>query len=43
VLAALNSAVLALMDFLKVTNAKAQMRVYSAHPEQALALLLGRF
>jgi len=43
VLAALKSAVLALMDFLKVTNAKAQMRVYSAHPEQALALLLGRF
>lgn len=41
VLAALNNAVLALADALYVSNLAAQMRVFDAHPEQALALLLG--
>ena len=41
VLAALNNAVLALADALQVSNLAAQMRTFDAHPEQALALLLG--
>jgi predicted transposase YbfD/YdcC len=41
VLAALNNAVLALADALHVSNLAAQMRSFDAHPEQALALLLG--
>ena len=41
VLAALNNAVLALMDWLKVSNVPAQMRVFAAHPHAALRLLLG--
>ena len=41
VLAALNNAVLALADALHVSNLAAQMRTFDAHPERALALLLG--
>jgi len=41
VLAALKNAVLALADALRVSNLAAQMRSLDAHPEQALALLLG--
>lgn len=41
VLAALNNAVLALADALHISNLAAQMRVFNAHPERALALLLG--
>ena len=40
VMAALNNVVLALMDFLNVSNVAAQMRVFEAHPEEALSLLL---
>jgi predicted transposase YbfD/YdcC len=41
VLAALNNAVLALADALHFSNLAAQMRFFDAHPEQALAVLLG--
>ena len=41
VLAALNNAVLALMDFLNVDNVTAQMRAFAARPTNALALLTG--
>jgi predicted transposase YbfD/YdcC len=40
VLAALNNAVLALMDKLKVRNVPMQMRTFAAHPAMALALLM---
>jgi predicted transposase YbfD/YdcC len=40
-LAALNGAVLALMDWLHVSNMAAQMRSFCARPLDALALLLG--
>lgn len=40
-LAALNSGVLAFMDFLGVKNVASQMRHFCAHPEKALQLLLG--
>ncbi|HET8911999.1 MAG TPA: ISAs1 family transposase [Ktedonobacteraceae bacterium] len=38
--AALNGAVLALMDWLQVTNVASQMRRFCARPQEALALLL---
>jgi predicted transposase YbfD/YdcC len=41
VLAALNNAVLALADSLKVSNLAALLRTFNAHPDRALALLLG--
>ena len=41
VLAALNSVVLALLDFLEVRNVPRQMRYFGAHPLQAIRLLLG--
>lgn len=41
-LAALNGGVLALMDWLRVTNVASQMRHFCAHPSEALQLLLGR-
>lgn len=40
VLAALNNAILALVDWLGVTNLAAQRRTFAAHPDTALALLL---
>ena len=40
-LAALNGTVLALMDWLQVSNVPSQMRRFCARPEEALALLLG--
>jgi predicted transposase YbfD/YdcC len=40
--AALNGGVLALMDWLSVRNAAAQMRHFCAHPREALQLLLGK-
>lgn len=40
VLAVLNSAILALFDTLKVTNARQAIRTFAAHPQQALALLI---
>lgn len=40
-LAALNGTVLALMDWLRVSNVASQMRRFCARPQQALALLLG--
>jgi predicted transposase YbfD/YdcC len=40
VLAVLNSFVLALFDFCKVSNVKQQMRCLDAHPLQAARLLL---
>lgn len=43
VLAALNNAILALADACHVRNLAAQMRIFAAHPEQALALLLAPF
>jgi hypothetical protein len=42
VLAALNGGVLALMDWLGVTNVTSQMRHFCAHPRHALQLLLGK-
>jgi predicted transposase YbfD/YdcC len=42
VLAALNGGILAIMDWLGVTNVRAQMRHYCAHPQDALQLLLGK-
>ncbi len=41
VLAVLNSFLLALLDFLRVTNVPRQMRIFDAHPLQAVRLLLG--
>ncbi len=41
VLAVLNSFLLALLDFLGVTNVPSQMRIFAAHPLQAVRLLLG--
>ena len=41
-LAALNGAVLALMDWLGVSNVASQMRHFCAHPEEALQLLWAR-
>lgn len=40
-LAALNGGVLALMDWLNVTNAASAMRHFCAHPHEALQLLCG--
>ncbi|HCI80164.1 MAG TPA: ISAs1 family transposase [Ktedonobacter sp.] len=40
--AALNGGVLALMDWLGVSNVASQMRHFDAHPRKALHLLLGR-
>jgi predicted transposase YbfD/YdcC len=42
VLAALNGGLLALMDFLGVTNVAKQIIHYCAHPKNALQLLLGK-
>ena len=41
-LAALNGAVLALMDWLQVPNVASQMRHFCAHPVDALHLLCGK-
>lgn len=41
-LAALNGGVLALMDWLHVSNVASQMRHFCAHPEEALQLLCGK-
>jgi len=41
-LAALNGGVLALMDWLQVTNVASQMRHFCAQPHEALLLLLGK-
>ena len=41
VLAVLNSFLLALMDFLEVSNVPKQMRIFDAQPLQAVRLLLG--
>jgi predicted transposase YbfD/YdcC len=41
-LAVLNSFLLALFDWLEVSNVPSQMRIFSAHPSQALRLLVGR-
>jgi len=41
-LAALNGGILALMDWLGVSNVASQMRHFCAHPHEALQLLLGR-
>jgi len=41
VLAVLNSFLLAVLDFLGVSNVARQMRVFDAHPEQLVRLLLG--
>ena len=40
-LAVLNSFLLALLDFLGVCNVPKQMRLFDAHPLQAVRLLLG--
>lgn len=40
VLATLNNAVLGLLDWLHVTNAAAQMRIFDARPNEALFLLM---
>lgn len=40
VLAVLNSAILALLDCLKITNARMARRAFDAHPHTALALLI---
>jgi predicted transposase YbfD/YdcC len=42
VLAALNGGILALMDFLGITNVARQLIHYSAHPRNALQLLFGK-
>jgi predicted transposase YbfD/YdcC len=42
VLAALNGGLLALMDFLGVTNVSKQMRYFCAYPQKVLQLLLGK-
>jgi predicted transposase YbfD/YdcC len=41
VLAVLNSCLLALLDFIGVSNVPSQMRTFDAHPLQAVRLLLG--
>jgi hypothetical protein len=41
VLAVLNSFLLAVFDFLGVSNVAQQMRIFAAHPLQAVRLLLG--
>ena len=41
ILAALNNAILALLDRCHVTNVRSAMRRFSAKPELALALILG--
>jgi predicted transposase YbfD/YdcC len=41
VLAVLNSFLLALLDFVGVSNVPSQMRTFDAHPLQAVRLLLG--
>ena len=41
VLAVLNTFLLALMDFLGVSNVPQQMRIFDAHPGQAVRLLVG--
>ena len=41
VLAVLNSFLLALLDFVGVSNVPSQMRTFDAHPVQAVRLLLG--
>ncbi len=41
VLAVLNSFLLALLDFLEVSNVPHQMRIFAARPWQAVRLLLG--
>jgi predicted transposase YbfD/YdcC len=41
-LAALNGGVLALMDWLQISNVASQMRHFCAHPEDALQLLCGK-
>ena len=41
VLAVLNSFLLALLDFFGVSNVPSQMRIFDAHPLQAVRLLLG--
>ena len=41
VLAVLNSCLLALLDFLGISNVPSQMRLFAAHPLQAVRLLLG--
>ena len=41
-LAALNGGILALMDYLGVSNVASQMRHFCAQPQEALQLLLGR-
>ena len=38
-MAVLNSAILALLDYCQVTNARLAIRTFAAFPEQALALL----
>src|SRR5215472_10244249 len=41
ILAVLNSFLLAVLDFLGVSNVPEQMRIFDAHPLQAVRLLLG--
>jgi predicted transposase YbfD/YdcC len=41
-LAALNGGVLALMDWLRVTNVASQMRHFCAQPQEAIFLLIGK-
>jgi len=41
-LAALNGGVLALMDWLQVSNVASQMRHFCAHPREALQVLYGK-
>ncbi len=41
VLAVLNSFLLAVLDFVGVSNVPSQMRTFDAHPLQAIRLLLG--
>jgi len=43
VLAALNNTVLVLMDWLQVKNLPAQIRIFQAHCDEALFLLLTAF
>lgn len=41
VLAAINNTILAILDFLRVSNVPQQMRVFDAQPQRAVRLLLG--
>ena len=41
VIAALNGGILALMDYLSVTNVAKQMRYYCANPQEIIKLLFG--